>query len=285
MAMIFDATMKDLARGNAEDFATTFDQLPSGPLSLLNVDLSTITTAADLVIGIGQPLHEILHLDFQASAAATKHADILVYNALLYRHCLVPVHSIIILLRSQAVHFNLDGLVRYASRPARGSMNFSYEVVRLWEWPAEQLLAGGLGTVPLAPLGQLPTDVSLEDGLAAIVQRVVNRITTELPLEKAKHLITAAYLLTGLRVHRNTARDLFRGVRTMHESDTYMAIIDEGREKEAKNIILRMGQKRFGPANETIRARLAAIEDIDRLEALAERLLDVNGWDQLFENP
>jgi hypothetical protein len=70
----------------------------------------------------------------------------------------------------------------------------------------------------------------------------------------------------------------------MEESDTYMAIIDEGREKEAKSIILRMGQKRFGPVPESVRARLAAVTDIDRLEIIADRLLDVNGWEQLLED-
>ena len=43
---------------------------------------------------LGEPLEEIVHLDFQSGPSATKHADLLVYNALLYRQYLVPVHSI-----------------------------------------------------------------------------------------------------------------------------------------------------------------------------------------------
>jgi hypothetical protein len=95
--------LKDLAQAHPGDFLTTFDAPPQLPLRLLNVDLSTVTTAADLVIGLGNPLEEIVHLDF--------HADVLVYNSLLFRQYLAPVHSILLLLRPQAAHSNLNGMV------------------------------------------------------------------------------------------------------------------------------------------------------------------------------
>src|SRR6516162_4032619 len=144
MSMPFDATLKDLARAYPADFLTVLDRPPQGPLALLNVDLSTVTTAADLVVGVGAPLAEIVHIDLQSSAAAWKHADVLVYNSLLYAEYHVPVHSIVIPLRPQAAHSNLNGVVRYAARSGRGSMNFAYEVVRLWERPADDFLAGSL---------------------------------------------------------------------------------------------------------------------------------------------
>src|SRR5438128_554524 len=83
MPMTFDATMKDLGAGHPHDFLTLFDRPATRPLRLLNVDLSTVTTAADLVVGLGQPLQEIIHIDFQSSADANKDADVLVYNSLL----------------------------------------------------------------------------------------------------------------------------------------------------------------------------------------------------------
>ena len=49
MALTFDATLKDLARDQPVDFLVAFDERPDEPVSLLNVDLSTITRAADLV--------------------------------------------------------------------------------------------------------------------------------------------------------------------------------------------------------------------------------------------
>ena len=65
-------------------------------------------------------LEEIIHFDFQSSAAAWKHADVMVYNALLFAHYRVPVHTMVVLLRPQAGHSNMNGVIRYAARPGRG---------------------------------------------------------------------------------------------------------------------------------------------------------------------
>jgi hypothetical protein len=285
MSMPFDATLKDLGRDAPADFLTTFDQLPAGPLNLLNVDLSTVTTAADLVIGIGDPQTEIIHIDFQSSAAAWKHADILVYNALLYAEYRVPVHSMVILLRPQAAHSNLNGTVNYAARPQRGSMNFGYEIVPLWERRAEGLIAGALGTTPLAMLGALPEGVPTLDGLTAVAQRLIERLEREAPPEHARKLLTAAFVLTGLRVRRELAKQVFRGVRAMRDSDTYMMILDEGREDHAKKVILRQGQRRFGTPDAAITARLESINDLARLDRILDRLHDVANWQELLDTP
>ncbi|HKI33640.1 MAG TPA: hypothetical protein VKA46_17430 [Gemmataceae bacterium] len=285
MSLPFDATLKDLGRDGPADFLTTFDQPPAGAVALLNVDLSTVTTAADLVLGVGDPLAEVMHLDFQSSAAAWKHADVLVYNALLYADYHVPVHSIVILLRPQAAHSNLNGAVSYAARPGRGSMNFGYEVVRLWEWPADKLLAGPLGTTPLAMLAALPQGVPAEDALVAVAQRLIERIDRDAPQDQGRKLLTAAFVLTGLRVSRTIARQVFRGVRKMRDSDTYMAIIDEGREEEARSVVLRLGQKRFGAPGESISAKLTAITDLERLHRLEERMFDATDWQDLLSTP
>src|SRR5271156_927229 len=101
MALTFDATLKDMGRESPKGFLAAFDRLPTLPVKLLNVDLSTVTTAADLILGVGEPLEEIIQLDFQSSAAAGKHAALMVYNALLFAHYLVPVHTVIILLRPE----------------------------------------------------------------------------------------------------------------------------------------------------------------------------------------
>src|SRR5438132_10677832 len=116
MAMTFDATVKDMGRESPSGFLAAFDQPPTLPVKLLNVDLSTVTAAADLIVGLGEPLVEVVHLDFQSSAAAGKHADLMVYHALLFTHYHVPVHSIIVLLRPEAAHSNVDGKIRYAPR-------------------------------------------------------------------------------------------------------------------------------------------------------------------------
>jgi hypothetical protein len=60
--------------------------------------------------------------------------------------------------------------------------------------------------------------VSLEDGLASVAGGIAELLEKKAAAEKAKKLLTDAYLLTGLRVRRSVAAQVFRGVRVMHES-------------------------------------------------------------------
>ncbi|HUY36132.1 MAG TPA: hypothetical protein VMV69_25560, partial [Pirellulales bacterium] len=57
-----------------------------------------------------------------------------------------------------------------------------------------------------------------------------------------------------------------RRVRVMQESDTYLMILDEGKEKQAKKDILLVGEERLGPANESIKTQLEDITDLERLD-------------------
>jgi hypothetical protein len=285
MAMTFDATLKDLGRDSPHGFLAAFDRPPTLPVKVLNVDLSTVTTAADLVLGLGEPLEEIIQLDFQASASAKKHAELLVYHALLFEHYQVPVHTVIILLRPEAAHKNTSGAIRYAPRPDRGKMDFGYEVVPLWKRPAEELLAADVGVAPLAMLGSLPEGLALEDGLAAVAQRVVDRLINQAPPDRVQKLLTEAYLLTGLRVRRDVAARIFRGVRVMHESDTYLAILDEGKEQQAKKAVMAVGEERFGPPDESIKARLEDVRDLERLDRMVRRAVHAGSWQEILDTP
>jgi hypothetical protein len=290
MPLPYDATLKDLAQVSPRRLLSAFDTVPPVPVSLLNIDLSTVTTAADVVFGLGAPLREIVHLDFQSSASATKHADIPVYNALLHRQFGVPVHSIVILLRPEAAHANLHGRVAYAPRPDRGKMDFAYEVVRLWERAASELLEGDVGAWPLAVLGKLDPGESLESGMAVVVERLIERLDRELPKEPARRLLTASYVLSGLRVEKKVAIDFFKGAQAMRESVTYMAIVEEGVEKgvekgqikEVRKLIKQLGREMLGPPSKKVIAVIAGIHDLDRLEALHKRVVKVKTWKELL---
>jgi hypothetical protein len=91
-----------------------------------------------------------------------------------------------------------------------------------------------------------------------------------------------------MRVRRQVARDIFRGVCAMQESDTYLAILDEGREAQMKKILVQFGRERFGPPDEAITARLNAITDnVERLERLIERFIQgtATSWQDLLDTP
>ena len=50
----------------------------------------------------------------------------------------------------------------------------------------------------------------------------------------------------------------------------------------ARNAVLRLGKKRFGPAPAGVEAAIQAVTDRDRLEQIAERVLDATSWDDLL---
>jgi hypothetical protein len=281
----FDATLKDLAAINPADFVAAFDVPRIEPVRLLNVDLSTVTTMADVVFGLGDPLQEIVHVDCQANASADLHRDVLVYNALLHRQYRVPVHSIVLLLRREARHRNLDGTVRYEVRPGRGKMDFGFEVVNLWERPVDQLLRSSLGMLPLAVLGQMPRGMPLEAGLTQVVHQMDERLQREATPDQRGRLLAASFVLSGLRVAREQAQVLFRGVPGMQESTTYQAILEEGEAKGMQEALLLQGRKKFSGLDEAIRQRVRAITDLERLRQLHERMPDVHTWQELLQTP
>ena len=71
----------------------------------------------------------------------------------------------------------------------------------------------------------------------------------------------------------------------MYESDTYLAILDEGALKYAREVVLRLGQKKFGPANDDVVASVNSIEDLGRLGRLIEGYTDVSSWQDLLRLP
>jgi predicted transposase YdaD len=176
----------------------------------------------------------------------------------------------------------MPGAVHYQMVPRRGRLDFRFEVIRLWQRPAEELLAGGLGVVPLAPLGKLPPGVRPPAGLAGVVGRVVERITREAAPDEGAELLTAAQVFTGLRAAKAKVKELFRGVRAMRESSGYQLILDEGREEEARKILLRQGQRKFGPPDPAVEATLQGITDLERLERMTDRIFDATSWPDLL---
>jgi hypothetical protein len=69
----------------------------------------------------------------------------------------------------------------------------------------------------------------------------------------------------------------------MHESDTYQAVLDEGGIKALKRLILRLGEKRFGPPSEETKLALEEIQDLDRLERMCDRVLEVSTWQEVVQ--
>ena len=201
-------------------------------------------------------------------------------SALFKRHDL-PVRSLLVLLHRGADSPRLTGLYERGFPGEPFDVALRYRVLRVWQVAAEQWLAGSLGLVPLAPLG----DVGPPD-LPAVIARMKQRLEREAPPRQAADLWSAAYILMGMRYERALVQRLLQGVLTMKESVTYQAIIEEGEAKgeakEARKMIFLQGRSKFGKPSAEAEAALNALSDVSQLEALGVRLLRASSWEELL---
>jgi hypothetical protein len=72
----------------------------------------------------------------------------------------------------------------------------------------------------------------------------------------------------------------------MHESDTYLAILEEGGVKVRLQDILAVGEERLGPCDQAVRCQLANITDLDRLRRMIRRAAAKAGsWQEILDTP
>lgn len=76
----------------------------------------------------------------------------------------------------------------------------------------------------------------------------------------------------------------------IRKSSLYRRILGEGVKagelREAREILIKQGTRRFGEANPSTSAALALIDDIHRLEAMCDGMIEpeLRGWDDLFRD-
>ena len=71
----------------------------------------------------------------------------------------------------------------------------------------------------------------------------------------------------------------------MQESDTYLAILDEGQEKATREAILLFGEGKFGPPEESLKAELTTITDLARLKRMVRRAVTATSWREILDTP
>jgi hypothetical protein len=280
MSPSYDPTLKTLVEASPADWLPLLG-LPRKRVTVEDTDLATVVSGAvDKVLRVHAQPEYLLHLDFQAGHdAAILPRRLRLYNGVLdYRHDRL-VLSAAVLLRREADSPQLTG---YAERAFPGQEPVTllrYRVIRVWQLPVEQLLAGGVGTLPLAPI----SDVS-EARVPDVIRRMKARLSRE-RRQRAADLWAATYTLLGLRYSDAFADLLFQEVLGMEESTTYQAIIRKGRLAEARRILFLVGEEQLGPPSETAQAAVNALEDVDRLEQLVKRAMHVDSWDELLRTP
>lgn len=281
----YDAALKELIESFPADWLDFLTHRRAA-VRMIDADLATVAAAADKVVQVDEDEPWLLHIELQSGPRGDSDEQCQWYNTLLeHRHGL-RVRSFLVLLKRSADSPRWTGVFRKQFPDEPPYLEFRYGLVRLWQVPAVQLLAGGLGLVPLAPLGDV-ADVNVPE----VVRQVQDRLLHDAPPERVPPLLTAAYVLTGLRIKSADMAPLFeRVVIHMKESSAYQLILAEGEAKgeargrasEARAILLRQGRKCFGEPDAVSLGALQAITDIGVLEQLSEKLLDVSSWQELL---
>lgn len=158
--------------------------------------------------------------------------------------------------------------------------------MRAWRVPVETVLGGPLATLPLAPIARLR-----RDALPGAIRGMDERLRREATRDQAAQLWVATFILMGLRYPEAVVERLLGGIEMLRESTTYQRILREGWDagheagavEAAREIVQRLGRRRFGPPPEWAVSALDAVDDLERREVLSERVLDATGWEDLLD--
>jgi predicted transposase YdaD len=274
-----------------------------GGVTAIDSNLSTVTAEADKVLWIDAPEPWIEHAELQAGRDLRLVDRSHLYNTLLGYQFRVPIRTTVILLRPEADGPELTGLREQRHRDGDVYDSFRYNVIRVWEQPVDHLLACGLSVLPLAPISDVAAE-RIPEVLLAISRRLEQKASPD----QAAILWNATRILMGLRYEEEQIAAIFEGVSAMlfgihgiEESSVYQGILRkgeikgriegraEGRAEAAieygRTTLLRHGSKKLGPPDERFERAIAALDDLDRLNELIDRVLDVSTWDELMATP
>jgi len=291
----FDAGLKDLVEGHASAWAPLLGASRVRRVRVIDADVSTVTGASDKALLVESDEGEyVLQPELQSSYKPDLPSRMSWYNAV-YEHRLgKPVLSIAVPLRPEADGPAMNGRheMRVPGRPGPYRI-FEYDVLRLWLVPVKQLLAGGIGILPLAPLAD---DAAAR--LPDVLREIDRRLQSEAKSDEAEKLRAATSVLMSLRHPPGLIRDLLKGMWPMwndvlEDSSIIQEFVKRGEDRGVKigevranarlrEILLHLGEKQFGPPESGSRAAIETLADPDRLAALTERVLEVKSWQELL---
>jgi predicted transposase/invertase (TIGR01784 family) len=280
--MSFDSTCRRLAEIFPEDFASWLLGKRIALTELSPTELSIEPIRADSVMLL-QGQNNILHVEFQTDPKPDIPMRLADYRLRLHRK--FPdkrIHQVVIYLRetrSDRVYQN------YFEIPG---MYAEFNVVRLWEVSAEELIAFP-GLLPFVAL-------SRSDEPEETLRRAVGEILNIRDETQQHEAMAAAYVLAGLRLDEIVIKQVIRRD-VMQESVTYQAILregqeigqeigreqgrEQGREEEAIALVTRQLNRRLKQElSEEMKSRFSALPR-SVLEDLSEALLDFTALSDL----
>jgi len=290
MSKPFDATLNALIDLRASQWADCFARVagtPVGPSKPVDTDLAT-TLQADRVFRIGGKRPYMLHLELEANPRTGIPAELLRYNTLIAHQHDLPVETVLILLRPKAFTRDMTGRFQRVGVTGKPITDFNYHIERVWERQIGYWQECGIALEAAFSLVTDEAGRDLEGNVIRFRERVKESGIDE---SIANTLINSSYFMCGLRYNRDMVKEMYRRLNMLLEdSTTYQDVLEQGERKGISkgrvqgelSLLLRQGNKRFGPPSPVMAAALQAITDTERLERLGELILDVGSWDELL---
>ncbi|GBF53455.1 hypothetical protein N0824_01310 [Microcystis sp. 0824] len=259
---MYDNVCKFLAENYSRDFAQWLLGEPLSFTQLSPSELSLEPIRADALILLESD-QMILHLEFQTDPDPKMSFRMLDYRTRVYRRFpKKTMRQVVIYLKETS-----SPLVQENAFILPNTRH-EYEVLRLWEIPAEKML-GLSGLLPLANLGKTPNRPEILRQVAAKIDNIGGRT------EKS-NLAAATAILAGLVLSKEIIGSLLRE-EIMRESVIYQDIREsgkaQGRREEAVSLILRLLNRRLGEISSTLGQQIQELS-LEQLETLGEALLD-----------
>jgi hypothetical protein len=149
------------------------------------------------------------------------------------------------------------------SRNGFTSWPLSWKVVKLWEVPAQELLAAGdIGLIPWVPL-------SLIDGSPeAVFRQCRDRIDRDAAPEEQENLMAITQVFARLRYNDERLFQLFGGRKAMIENPVIQEIVADSKREAAREFILKVLETRFGPSAHTLAPEVSGVDPSQLDDAL-----------------
>ena len=274
---MYDNTCKYLAEQFPEDIASW---LIGERISLTQMNPTELNVApihADSMMLL-RNRNLILHIEFQTVADEEIPFRMIDYRIRSYRRFpKIPMRQIVIYLTPTT-----SELV-YQTRFGTDNTQHQFEVIRLWEQPAEIFLESP-GLYPFASLGQTTEPEAILRSVAAKIEAVPER-------SLQANLTASTYILAGLVLNRDRIQQILRGD-IMRESVTYQDILAEGEAKgkaegeargearglerglqQEKAFVIRLLTRKLDNLTPQLQTQVNSLK-IDTVESLGEALLD-----------
>jgi predicted transposase YdaD len=264
-----------------------------GPVESIETDVGTVLAEVDKVLLVNGPTPWIAHIEIQANRDRRLPARLLQYFGLIHHKRTERIETIVVLLRPEADGPELTG--KYAPQGDSGPTiaTIEYHTVRLWERPADELVNGGIGVSPLAPLASIDrTQVS------AVMTQVYERLRRVADESTASELRNVLTLLLNLRYDEEEVRAMLVDLDELRDTPVYRAIArmgreegleagreegrEEGRQSEAQRLLIELGTEKLGPADRATTAALGEVQELAQVERLLRRLFTASTWQELL---